>query len=69
MLLTVSVEVPLLDMVKVLCADVPTVTLPNARSPLKEIRGPEFTMFVALKLAASLIGAFIVTDEELLLPE
>ena len=37
MLLMVIVELPLLVIVKVLCADDPTVTLPNARLPLSKI--------------------------------
>src|SRR5689334_8600327 len=37
MLLTVSVELPALEIVKVRCAEKPTPTLPKARLPLSEI--------------------------------
>ena len=64
MLLTVSVELPVLLIVSVAVAVSPVCTLPNARLPLNPM-----IRVCGTKLAVSVIGPFIVTDAELLFPE
>jgi hypothetical protein len=65
MLPTVRGELPVLAIVNMRLLEPPTVTLPKAKSPVREIT----LVGMRAKLAASVIGAVMVIEAGLLLPE